>query len=176
MVSVPTAREALSNYSITLEPGMDLLEAIQVLVGKRATGAPVVGANGELVGVLTEKDCLRLLSNAAWGEVAGGTVGDYMSDVKATVPVEMDLFSAAQAFLDNNFPILPLMDGDKLVGRITRQDLLRQILKLDKELDRRREREIERLSQEDSPEAAERLETLAASSAPELAERLEEDA
>jgi len=157
MVTIPTARDVLSKYSVTLSPDMEILRAIDVLVSKRAAGAPVVDEGGGLAGILTEKDCLRLLSSKTWGDVVGGKVRDFMSEPAVTITAAMDLFETAQAFLDTNFPVLPALDDDgKLVGRVTRQDVLRRIQVVNHCLHREREKEEKRLRQRepDSPRIA----------------------
>jgi predicted transcriptional regulator len=127
MIALPTARNAMTDWRLVLHPETDLLQAIRDLVSRRAAGAPVVHEDGTLVGVLTEKDCLRVLANRAYGEVHGGMVRDVMSTVKAEVTPEMDLFAVAHVFLESNFPVLPVTQQGKLVGRISRQDMLREV-------------------------------------------------
>ena len=127
MISLPTARNAMTDWRLVLHPDTDLLQAIRDLVSRRAAGAPVVREDGTLVGVLTEKDCLRVLANRAYGEVHAGTVTGVMSTVKAEVTPDMDLFAVAHVFLESNFPVLPVTQNGKLVGRISRQDMLREM-------------------------------------------------
>ncbi len=124
MTQIPTARELMGAWYVTLRPEQDLEEAIQMLVARRATGAPVLDREGALLGLLTEKDCLRVLANSAFGEIEGGSVVQFMSSVRRTVDAEMDLFSIAGVFLETNFPVLPVVDGDRLVGRMDRQEML----------------------------------------------------
>jgi len=69
---------------------------------------PVVDDFGVVVGVLTEKDCLRTVSQWAYEGVSGGTVGDHMSDLEVRVHPDMDLLNAARAFLECNFSCLPV--------------------------------------------------------------------
>ncbi|HXV62471.1 MAG TPA: CBS domain-containing protein [Vicinamibacteria bacterium] len=172
-VRIPTARDAVSRYMIVLRPDQDLLGAIDTLVRKRAQGAPVLNEEGDLVGILTEKDCLRLLSNSAYGELAGGNVGDYMSSVKVTLTVDMDLFSVAEAFLATNFPVLPVLEQGKLVGRISRLDLLWQIKALERDIARERAREERERKERDNPSSIDRMQRFAGSHSPEqLAELL----
>ncbi len=173
MIHIPTARDALSRYRIVLRPDEDLLAAIDVLVRKRAQGAPVLNEEGELVGILTEKDCLRLLSNSAYGELAGGRVSDYMSSVKVTLTADMDLFRVAAAFLQTNFPILPVLERGKLIGRISRLDLLRQVKELERSIERDRAQEDKRRQEQDKPPSIDQLQHLAGSHTPaQLAELL----
>ncbi len=167
MVRIPTARDALSRYMIVLRPEEDLLEAIDILVRKRTQGAPVVNAAGDLVGILTEKDCLRLLSNSAYGELTGGRVEDYMSTVKVTLTTEMDLFSVATAFLATNFPILPVLDNGRLVGRISRLDLLQQIKRFEHSIQQEHARQERERYERENPSSIDRMQRLASSHTPE---------
>ena len=130
MVDIPTARDVMTRWLMTLSPDADLIQAIEGLVGKRMAGAPVVNTRGELVGLLTEKDCLRLLSRSRPGTLARGTVADYMSIVRVTVDIDADLFTVINHFLRTNFPVLPVLEHGQLAGRVSRLDLLRQVDRL----------------------------------------------
>jgi Mg/Co/Ni transporter MgtE len=83
-----------------------------------------------------------------------------MSETSKIVDADMDVFEVAAAFLDTNFPVLPVLDGGTLVGRVTRQDVLHRVHVLNRELEKARERREEQLRRlsPDSPE----LEALAA--------------
>ncbi len=127
--NVPTVAQIMSPKVFTLDPDMPISEAIDLLLSRKASGAPVVDKEGRLVGILSEKDCLRVLSNEMWdGEsTVRDKVRDYASDVKQSLEPQMDLFSAAQRFLQCHFATLPVIEGDQLVGIITRQDMLRGV-------------------------------------------------
>ncbi|MBI4557525.1 MAG: CBS domain-containing protein [Candidatus Hydrogenedentes bacterium] len=127
---VPPIREFMTAYdAYTFDPDMDMVDAIDVLLKKRASGLSVVDKEGRLVGILTEKDCLRVLSNNAYDhfDMIAGKVRDYMSSVKYTVDPNMDLFAVAELFLSTNFTYLPILENGKLIGRISRQGMLRGI-------------------------------------------------
>ncbi|MEM1245888.1 MAG: CBS domain-containing protein [Acidobacteriota bacterium] len=124
MTAIPTARELMGAWYVTLRPEQDLEDAIRMLVARRASGAPVIDREGRLLGLLTEKDCLRVLANSAYGETGGGTVVQFMSSIKRTVDADMDLFSIAGVFLESNFPVLPVVEESRLVGRLDRQQML----------------------------------------------------
>lgn len=120
----------IANYMITkvikLDPDMDVYEAINMLLEFKISGAPVV-KDDQLVGVLSEKDCLRILANGSFHDLPGGHVKDYMSIVVRTVNPETDIFAAADIFLQHNFRRLPVVKDNKLVGIISRHDILRAI-------------------------------------------------
>jgi CBS domain-containing protein len=167
MFNVPTARDCMSTYFVTLTADMDIYDAMDVLLKKRASGAPVINAEGDLLGVLTEKDCLRVLSNDAYALLSRGTVADYMSEIKASVGAEMDLFAVAEVFLSNNFSILPVMDENRLVGRVSRQDMLRAIIALERNVREMKESEKRELQMRSRPNGINQLQNLFAKHRPE---------
>lgn len=133
---VPVAQELMVSAVFTLSPEASLLDAIDMLLDRRLPGAPVVEDESRCcVGILTEKDCLRVLTGVAYdhGE-SSGKVKDYMSPVTVYVEPTMDIFGVTQRFLSCNFAALPVLEeGHKLFGLITRRGILKGI----KELERR---------------------------------------
>lgn len=166
MVHVPTARQALSKYMVVLQAQASLMEAIDILVRKGAQGAPVLDADGALMDILAEKDCLRLLSNSAYGEMTGGKVEDYMSAMKVTLTPDMDIFAVADAFLQTNFPILPVLDHGKLIGRVGRLDALRQIQELERNIERERALQGRDREERGHPPSIDQMQRLADSHTP----------
>ncbi|MEE9562919.1 MAG: CBS domain-containing protein [Thermoanaerobaculia bacterium] len=127
---IPTARNLMEDVDLVFSPGTDLLDAIDELARHKASAAPVVDDGHHLLGMLTEKDCIRILTGSAFYRPRGGSVEDFMSVVRVAIEPRMDLFRVSELFLGNNFPMLPVVDDGKLVGCITRQDMLRGIMEL----------------------------------------------
>jgi len=146
----------------TLRPDMQIFDAIKVLESKHAAGAPVLDADGVLLGILTEKDCLRVISNSAYEDMTPGTVSDYMSTPKATVTTEMDLFAVARKFLSTNYAVLTVMENDIPVGRISRQDMLRGIQQMQREAARDKVKEVHDIDTEAKPRSITDFQELAA--------------
>jgi len=116
---------------ITLHPDMDVHDAIAVLLDQKITGAPVVDNKENLVGILSEKDCLRTLVHGAYSGVpGGGKVEDYMTREVDTIHPDLDIFTVADRFLNCSYRRLLVIKDKKLVGQITRRDLLRAIQKI----------------------------------------------
>jgi CBS domain-containing protein len=109
----------------TLSPDAEILDAIGFLLESRVTGAPVVDSGGNLAGMLTERDCLTLVSEGAEAKRPSGTVADFMSTDVVTVSPDVDVYYVAGLFLQHTFRRLPVIDGGKVVGAITRFDILR---------------------------------------------------
>ena len=106
----------------------DLLDAVQTLVDKRISGAPVVDERGNLVGVLTERDFLRAVLVAGYHGESGGRVGDYMSSNVHAVNADDSLLDVATRFVDTEHRRFPVMEDNRIVGLVTRRDVLRTVM------------------------------------------------
>lgn len=128
MSRLPAVREYMDRYVETLSPDTDIMEAVDFLVEKRITGAIVVNGRRELAGMLTELDCLRLLTHGdARQEAPRGKVRDFMTtDVKA-IPPTMDIYYCAGLFMSVPYRRFPVVEDGRIVGAITRFDLLRAV-------------------------------------------------
>lgn len=120
-----TVADIMATRLITFTPDMNIHEAIRVLLDKRISGAPVVDADGTLVGVLSKKDCLKIVFSSQYYDDWGGPVSDFMSTSVDTMDADMDLVSAAQLFLASHFRRFPVLRDGKLVGQVSRYDILK---------------------------------------------------
>ena len=124
-------REVMATGLLTLKPDMPIFNAITLLLRNKVSGAPVTDATGKLVGVLSEKDCLRVFANEAFfSEGAGGRVEDYMSRQLITIDPDEDVFAAADVFLKHSFRRMPVVDEGNLVGQVSRRDILMASLRI----------------------------------------------
>jgi CBS domain-containing protein len=128
MNQLPTVREFMDRHVQTISPESDIMEAVDFLLEKRVTGALVANSKGELVGILTEYDCLRLLTHGdARHEAPEGSVSDFMTSDVQTIPPTMDIYYCAGLFMNVSFRRFPVVENGRLVGAITRFDLLRAV-------------------------------------------------
>ena len=130
MVDVlPAVRNFMDKSFITLTPEMDVYRAIDIMLRGNITGAAVVDQKERLVGVLSEKDCLRTLVHGAYSSLPSGKVSDFMTTEVDTIHPDLDVFTVADKFLNCTYRRLLVVEDGKLVGQITRRDLLRVIQK-----------------------------------------------
>ncbi|NNF67474.1 MAG: CBS domain-containing protein [Gammaproteobacteria bacterium] len=120
-------RDYMAKNLIFFSPDMDVLDAIHELVRHHVAGAPVVDAHGDLVGMLSELDCLKVALNAGYFSNRGGPVSEFMSTGVETVDAEMSIVDLAQQFLNSGFRRFPVMKDNRLVGQISRRDVLRAL-------------------------------------------------
>ena len=125
--TLPSVGDFMDTEVVSVSPETDLIDAIGLLLDNRVTGAPVVDADGRLVGMLTEKDCLTLTTLGVDGDAAVGPVEKFMDRDVVSVSSDTDIYYAAGIFMANHFRRLPVVDDGRLVGAITRFDLLRVV-------------------------------------------------
>lgn len=106
----------------------DLLDAVRIMVDKRISGAPVVDERGNLIGVLTESDFLRAALVAGYHGESGGCVGDYMSRNVQAVNSTDSLLDVATRFVETKHRRFPVMEDNRVVGVVTRHDILRAVI------------------------------------------------
>ena len=88
----------------------------------------MVDSDGRLLGIITETDLLKLVTEGIQGQPpTEATVAEYMTHDVVTVPPTVDIYYVAGIFLNNKFRRLPVVKDGKIVGAITRYDLLRVI-------------------------------------------------
>jgi predicted transcriptional regulator len=115
---------------ITFTPETEILEVVNTLIGQDITGAPVLNDKKELVGLIDDKDCLRVLFDSSYHNqpVSNRNVGHYMSNVMKTISSYSDIHTVADTFLNSIYKRLLVIDDEgRLVGQISRHDILRAI-------------------------------------------------
>jgi len=120
-------REYMSTKLVTFTPDMDVMSAINALVTHRIAGAPVLDAAGKLVGMLSERDCLTIGLTASQDTCIAGPVSQFMATKVVSVDPEATLMQLAAMFVSASYRRYPVMQGDQLVGLISRSDVLRAI-------------------------------------------------
>ena len=123
----PIVRDYMAKDLLTLNPETDIHDAVTFLLKNKISGAPVVNEEKNMVGILSEKDCLRLLTRGVDHKAPQGPVSFFMTKNVVTIPPNMDIYYAAGIFLKNYYRRIPVVENGKLVGQISRRDLLRAI-------------------------------------------------
>ncbi len=124
---LPLASEFMTRELVTVHPETSAYDAIVLLLKHQISGMPVVDAEGHLVGILSEKDCLKTLVDAKYHDLPTASVKDLMSGTPQVVSPHTDILQVAEIFVRNRFRRLPVVDGGELVGQISRRDVLRSM-------------------------------------------------
>ena len=126
VIQHPSVADFMASHLFTLSPDADIHDAVNFLLENKISGAPVV-EGGRLVGMLSEKDCLRLLTVGAEHAAADGKVCDFMTREVTTIRPDMNIYFAAGIFLQKPIRRIPVVDDGILLGQISRRDVLRAI-------------------------------------------------
>ncbi len=122
-----TVRDFMAKKLTTFTEDMDIYAAIDQLVNGNISGAPVVDAHNRLVGIISQKDCIRVLANGVFHSRPAGPVRDYMTEVVMTIDPDTDIFTVADLFLNNVYHRIPVVEDEKIVGLVSRSDVLQAI-------------------------------------------------
>lgn len=117
---------------VTLKPDMDILEAMIIMLTKSISGAPVIDRLGNLTGMLSEKDCMRVALDAGYHGHWGGRVDEYMQPEVETVGIDDSIFDVTSRFLRHPYRRFPVVKDNRLVGLISRRDILRALTNMSK--------------------------------------------
>jgi CBS domain-containing protein len=121
----PTVNDIMTRKLVILSPDMDIYEAMRTLIKKGISGAPVIDDDGNLLGILSEYDCLKVLTAGAYEGLPEGKVADYMTCPATTVKPTASLIDVVTLFTKNPIRRIPVMDkGGQLLGLISRRDVL----------------------------------------------------
>jgi CBS domain-containing protein len=144
--------DVMTTEVCTVRPETPLKDAAELLAGRRISGLPVVDPENHVLGVLSEGDILFKEKGSPqhrgflerWltlplpeleAKLASRTVAESMSAPAATIGPRRPLTQAANAMIDGGVNRLPVVDDDgKLIGIVTRADLVRAFVRSDEEI------------------------------------------
>ena len=119
-----TAKDCMNRNLVSVRPDDDVLAAVRVLVDNRLSGVPVIDNIGNLLGIITEKDCMAIALSAGYHGQMGGKVSDYMSREVTSVDSGTPVVEIAEHFAKRNFRRLPVLESGRVVGIVSRRDVL----------------------------------------------------
>jgi CBS domain-containing protein len=116
----------LSNI-VTFKPDQSIQDVISTIIKKKIAGAPVLDDGHHLVGMISEKDCLRLIVDQAYHNMPAETrkVSDYMTPKVQTLSPKTNIVEAAIAFLNSPIRRFPVVENGMLIGQVSRRHILR---------------------------------------------------
>jgi len=99
---------------------------MDILATRNITGLPVVDDCMNLVGIISEKDMLKLLYDP---NVKAGKTEEFMTEEVVSFNHDDSLYDVCDCLMNNNFRRVPILDQSKVVGIISRADVIVHILK-----------------------------------------------
>jgi CBS domain-containing protein len=150
-------KDVMTKKPVSLKPTDTLHDVLRVLVNKKISGCPVINAQKNVVGIVTQSDILKMVdmySNIQKTDdvfsiietlltsedeslrkevrrMKSRKVKDFMKKNIITIDINDDLYKAARLINKNNIDRLPVVRSKKLVGIITKKDILRVLEKME---------------------------------------------
>ncbi|GLU42748.1 CBS domain-containing protein [Allomuricauda sp. NBRC 101325] len=120
---------------ITFNPEQPIEEVIEALLKYKISGGPVVNEKNELIGMISEGDCIKHISDSRYYNMpmAERKVGLRMVKNVETIDGNMNIFDAAKKFLEVKRRRFPIVENGKLVGQISQKDILKATMSLKSE-------------------------------------------
>lgn len=130
MLAKITIADYMTKNIMTVKQDADALAAIKQLLSHKITCAPVLDQSGKLVGMFSEKDCMKFVLDSSYNQGMSGKVSDFMHTKILSVEAESSIVDLAEKFQDSSVRSYPVFDDKKLVGIVSRTDVLRAIVSL----------------------------------------------
>ena len=117
---------------ITFKPDQPIQDVIATIVGKKISGAPVLDDQHHLIGMISEKDCLRLIVDQAYHNMPAETrkVSDYMTLKVQSLSPKTNIVEAAIEFLNSPIRRFPVVENGMLIGQVSRRHILKAAQKI----------------------------------------------
>lgn len=117
---------------ITFTPDQSIESVMQSLIKHRISGGPVINEKRELIGVISEGDCIKQISESRYYNMPmqDQTIEKHMALNVETIDGNMNIFDAANKFLNAKRRRFPIVENGKLVGQISQKDVLKAAMTL----------------------------------------------
>lgn len=119
------ADDYMSKNPVTFTEATDIFDAIHMLITRKVSGGTVLNEHNEVIGVLSEIDCLKAIVNTGYYHEGGGTVSDFMhyGDIDF-MNTHCDIIGAAESLIKLNRRRMPILKDGKFIGQISARSLL----------------------------------------------------
>ena len=136
-ISKPAEQILVSDYMttklVTFKPEQSIHDVIETLIKYKISGGPVVNEKNELIGIISETDCIKHISESKYYNMPmdhSNTVERNMVSAVETIDKDMNIFDAANKFITSKRRRFPIVDKGKLIGQISQKDILKAAIKM----------------------------------------------
>ncbi|MFT5258100.1 MAG: CBS domain-containing protein [Polaribacter sp.] len=123
----------MTSNLITFKSDDSLDHVIEQLIAYNISGGPVVNDKNELIGIISETDCIKHISESKYYNMpsdTNNTVGKYMVKDVDTIDKNMNIFDAAFKFISSHRRRFPVTENGKLIGQLSQKDVLKAAIKV----------------------------------------------
>ncbi len=117
---------------ITFSPDQSVMKVIETLIQHKISGGPVVDVNNQLLGIISEGDCIKQLNESRYYNmpIEDARVENFMVKDVETIDGNLNIFDAVNKFLQTKRRRFPILEDGKLVGQISQKDVMKAALEM----------------------------------------------
>ncbi|WP_299250297.1 CBS domain-containing protein [uncultured Lacinutrix sp.] len=117
---------------ITFKAEQSVEDVVNILIKQKISGGPVVNDKNELIGIISEGDCIKQISDSQYYNMPmeNNSIEKHMAKNVETIDGNLNIFDAAKQFLDSKRRRFPIVEEGKLVGQISQKDILKAAMQL----------------------------------------------
>ena len=125
-------RDYMSSSLITFREKDNIMDVMEKLIKHGISGGCVVNERNELVGIISEGDCMKQISESRYYNMpmSENCVDKHMQSKVETIDGSMNVLDAAKKFIELKFRRFPIVENGKLVGQISQRDVLKAAITL----------------------------------------------
>ena len=118
--------DIMTRNLVVFTPEQTIHEVMRAFVKHRISGGPVVNEAGQLIGVISEADCMKQISESRYFNmpILDKSVANFMSSEVDTVDAGLSIFEVADRFSKTSRRRFPVLQNNKLVGQVSRKDIV----------------------------------------------------
>ena len=118
--------DIMTRQLVLFNPEQSIHEVMKTFIKYRISGGPVVSEEGELVGIISEADCMKEISDSRYFNmpILDKSVGHFMTQKVDTIESSTSVFDAAAKFSKSSRRRYPVVENGSLVGQVSRKDIV----------------------------------------------------
>lgn len=120
-------RDCMSRKVVSFDVKDDVGDVVAILLEYKITGAPVLDAQKNVIGFISEQDCIKEMLNTAFYCDLTANAGDVMKTEVVTVSPDLPIAELADQLATNKPRVYPVVEDGQLVGIISRSDILQEL-------------------------------------------------
>lgn len=128
MLAKITVADYMTKKVVTLAQDTHVIDAVKKMLDHKITCAPVIDSKGQLVGMFSEKDGMKVFLDSVYNQGMSGKVGDYMTTEAVRVDAASSIVDLAEKFQKSPIRSIPVFQNGVFVGIISRTDVLKALV------------------------------------------------
>ncbi|WP_290697636.1 CBS domain-containing protein [Lacinutrix sp.] len=117
---------------ITFKATQSIEDVVNTLIKHKISGGPVVNDKNELIGIISEGDCIKQISDSRYHNLPmeNSSIEKHITKNVETIDGNLNVFDAAKHFIESKRRRFPIVENGKLVGQISQKDILKAAMQL----------------------------------------------